>query len=86
MMTILDVLNQRVDAGDVIFWGLIVLIAWCIIWRLFLGKWLFKHDVGTFWYAMYEAGPIGTFGLVLMALVLLTLPIAAMQYLFSSSN
>lgn len=79
MHTILDFLNENVDGGDVLIWGLIILIAWCLIWRLFLGEWLFKHDVGTFWHDMYEIGPGGTLGLALVLLILIALFVTSIQ-------
>lgn len=79
MPTLLEFLNENTDAGDVLFWGVIALCIWCLLWRLFIGEWLRKHEVTTFWYTMYEAGPVGTFGLALMGLVLLALLITSLQ-------
>ena len=83
MTTILEYINQKVDGFDALLWGTILLIVWCIIWRLFLGPWLCEHDVGTFWYEIFEVGPLGVFGIVLVALLLIVLMITSLQIVFS---
>lgn len=82
MNTPIDLLNNTEHTGTFMFWLLIVLAVWCMIWRLFLGDWLRTHDVGTFWFAMYEFGPVGTFGLALVLLVLLALLITSIKASF----
>ena len=79
VLTLLEFLNENTDAGDILFWGVIALCTWCLLWRLYIGEWLRKHEVSTFWYAMYEAGPLGTFGLALVGLLLLALLVTSLQ-------
>ena len=82
MSALLEFLNDTIAARDILFWGLIMLATWCILWHLFLGDWLHDHDVTTFWYAMYELGPVGTFGLALMILLIIVLFITSIQAAF----
>lgn len=83
MNTPIDILNRTDHTGTALICLLVILVVWCLVWRLFLGAWLYKHNVGTFWYVMYEIGPIGTFGIALVVLILLAMLISSIQYLFT---
>lgn len=76
---IITYLNAKYDAGDALLTGLTILALWSLIWRLFLGKWLYKHNASSFWYAIYEFGPVGSFSIILFLVILFVLFIASIQ-------
>ena len=76
---IIELLSANIDAGDTMIWLLIALAAWCIFWRLFLLEKLSNCDVNSFWYAVYELGAIGTFGIIIFLLIIAILFIASIQ-------
>ena len=71
-------LNSR-HAGDALIICLIILAFWSFIWRQFLGEWLYKQKASSFWYLIYELGPLGSFGVMLVLSLLLILFIASFQ-------
>jgi len=77
---IIAFLNSR-HAGDALIVCLSILALWSIAWRLFLGQWLYKHKVNSFWYAIYELGPVGSFAVILGLSIVFILLIASFQVL-----
>ena len=82
MNTLLDILNNTERTGETLLWLLAILAVWSLMWRLFIGEWLGNHEVNTFWYAMYDFGPGGTFMLALVAFIVLVLFITSIQAAF----
>ena len=80
---IIEWLNSSFDGGDAIVTLIIVFVIWYLIWKRFLSKWLYKHNVGSFAYTLYEVGPIGIFGIAIIFVILITLLIGSIQAVVS---
>lgn len=78
-MNIIEWLNSSYDAFDAVVFLTIVFIVWYLVWRLFLRKWLYKHDVSSVAYGLYELGAAGVFGLAIFFVFLMVLFIGSFQ-------
>jgi hypothetical protein len=74
--TILDyTLNAPLDISKL----LTAVVLWYILWHLVIKRILWKCEVTSFWYALYELGAFGTFGIVVFLSIIAILFIASIQ-------
>ena len=81
-ITLLEWLEGNVDGGAVFVWGIVAMLILCLLWWLFLGDLLHKCNVSSLGYKLYEAGPIGTFGILLFLKFFIVLLITSIQASF----
>ncbi|MBQ3495725.1 MAG: hypothetical protein IJA76_03455 [Clostridia bacterium] len=79
-MNIIEWLNTNFDAGDAIIYGLIALVIWSIIWRLFIvkvfGKTAFISDLMN---EHPRLASVASFGILLFFSVIVVLLISSIQ-------
>ncbi len=56
-----------------------IFVIWFIVWKLFLEKRLFSCKASSFWYGLYELGPLGTFAVIIFLGFFIVLLIASIQ-------
>ena len=78
-MTIIEWLNENVDAGDAIIYLLIAYVLWYILWKIFLRKLFRKCPVGSLGEHLSDLGATGIFGICLFILLILTLLVTSIQ-------
>ena len=72
---IIDLINSPLDIGVLV----VVVIAWFVIWHVALKRILRKCKVTSLWYALYELGAFGTFGVLIFLFLIAILFIASLQ-------
>jgi len=81
-MTIIEWLNENVDAGDAIICVLIAYVVWFLLWKAFLKRFFSKSPIGSIGDHISELGATATFGICFLLLVVVSLFVTSIQAVF----